>query len=119
MAEEIINYIKENLAKGVPQDKIRQSLLAKGWKQTDIDAAFLQLEAPPSSLPPFPIKPSSTQNPPTKIKEQKSWLNLKILMLAVLVILLVLSSGIGIYLAIGKFKKSASKKEIIEQRIVY
>ena len=36
-----------------------------------------------------------------------------------MVILLILSSGIGIYLAIGKFKKSASKKEIIEQRIVY
>ena len=74
MAEEIINYIKENLAKGVPQDQIRQSLLTSGWKQADIDAAFLQLDAPPSSLPPFPIKPSSAQNQPLKPKEENSCL---------------------------------------------
>src|SRR3990167_8414479 len=93
MAEEIINYIKENLAKGVPQDKIRQSLLAKGWKQTDIDVAFLQLEAPPSSLPPFPIKPPSALNPPPKIKEQKSFLSPKILLALIVIFLLLITGG--------------------------
>ena len=113
MAEEIINYIKENLAKGVPQDQIRQSLLAKGWKQTDIDVAFLQLEAPPSSLPPFPIKPQLAQNQPPKSAGQKSFLNPKIL---IAVIFLLIVGGISYFLIIkkGSFPGSSKVTQTIE-----
>lgn len=96
MAEEIINYIKENLAKGLTQDQIRQSLLNSGWKQTDIEAAFLQLDAPPSSLPPFPIKPPPAQNPPLKPKIQKPFFNKKILVVIPIIMLLV-TVGLFIY----------------------
>ena len=111
MAEELINYIRENLAKGVPQDQIRQSLLTSGWKQADIDAAFLQLDAPPSSLPPFPIKPPSAQTPPLKVKEPESFFNPKILIAAVTVILL-LTAGGGYYFFVFKKKSPSTKKPI-------
>ena len=112
MAEELINYIRENLAKGVPKDQIRQSLLTSGWKQADIDAAFLQLEAPPSSLPPFPIKPPSAQNPPLKIKEQKSWLNPKIL-IGVIVLTLLITAGSSSYFLFIKEKPAVEENKQI------
>ena len=112
--QELTNYIKENLAKGVPEDQIRQSLLAKGWKQADIDAAFVQLAAPPSSLPPFPIKPPSTQNPPLKIKEPKSFFNPKILIAAIAVIFL-LTAGGGFYFFVFKEKSPATENSVEKQ----
>lgn len=110
MAEELINYIKENRVKGIPDDQIRQNLLNNGWKQTDIDAAFLQLDAPPSSLPPFPIKPPSTQSPSLNLKEHKSFLNLKVLIAVVAVILLLTASGASYFLFIKK-KPSMDKSK--------
>src|SRR3989344_700633 len=93
MNQEIINYIKENLAKGVAEDQIRQSLVARGWQQADIDAAFLQLEAPPSSLPPFPIKPPSAQSPSLSLKKHKPFLNLKVLIASVAITFLLIAGG--------------------------
>ena len=100
------------MAKGLSQDQIRQSLLAGGWKQADIDAAFLQLEAPPSSLPPFPIKPPSAQNPPLKIKEQKSFLTPKIL-IGVIVLTLLIAAGSGSYFLFIKEKPAVEENKQI------
>src|SRR3990167_901830 len=114
MNQELINYIRENLAKGVPQDQIRQSLLTSGWKQADIDAAFVQLDAPPSSLPPFPIKPPSAQTPPLRVKEPKSFFNPKILIAAIAVIFL-LTAGGGFYFFVFKEKSPATENPVKKQ----
>ena len=86
MDQNLLNYIKENLAKGVPQDQIRQSLITSGWQSTDIDAAFLQLNSQQQ------LKP-----PQISIKEQKSFFNPKILVAAI-VLALLLTAGGGAYL---------------------
>lgn len=69
MSEELINYIKENQAKGVPEDQIRQTLLTSGWQQADIDAAFTQLSVPQAPNPPIPT--TQTQPSSLNLKEHK------------------------------------------------
>ena len=44
MDKQLDSYIKENLAKGIIKDEIKKQLLAAGWKEEDIDNAFLRLE---------------------------------------------------------------------------
>ena len=82
MNEQLVNYIKENLAKGVAQDQIRQTLLTSGWQPADIDAAFLQLNSLQQ------LKP-----PQISIKDQKSFLNPKILIAAIVFALLLTAGG--------------------------
>ena len=38
--QELVNYIKQGLEKGMPQAKIRAALLQGGWKADDIDMAL-------------------------------------------------------------------------------
>jgi len=100
--EELEKYIKDNLTNGVSQDQISQNLVASGWKQADIDAAFLQLNVPQGSLPPFPVKPPAKQDPHLKAKEQKSFLNLKILILLVIIAVLLITGSTSCFLLIKK-----------------
>ena len=99
MNEQLVNYIKENLAKGVAQDQIRQTLLTSGWQPADIDAAFLQLNSP-----------QQLKTPQISIKEQKSFLNPKILIVAIAIILL-LTAGGGSYLFFFKEKPATVENQ--------
>ena len=98
MDQNLLNYIRENLGKGVPQEQIRQTLLTSGWQSTDVDAAFMQLN--PQQQP---------QAPQIQFKEQKSFLNPKILIAVVLIIMLLLASA-GSYLFF--FKNSVSINDV-------
>ena len=99
MNEQLVNYIRENLAKGVTQDQIRQTLLTSGWQSADVDAAFLQLQSPQSAnLPTQPV------NPP------KSAFNLKFLVIGFLAVLLLASAGGGAYLYFNKKTEPASQQ---------
>ena len=62
MNEQLTNYIQESLAKGVPQDQIRQALLTSGCRQVDIDAAFSQLQFPQQVNPLVPNQIKHTVN---------------------------------------------------------
>ena len=100
MQPELETFIKENLAEGVTKDQIRQSLLQNGWKTSDIDNAFSQLEVTPSlplsSLPPFPIIQQSNPVPQIQTKEKKPLLKLsKPKILILLIVILILSVGTG------------------------
>src|SRR3990167_4676583 len=110
MTEELINYIKENLARGVSQDQIHQTLLNTGWQQADINAAFSQLGIPQSPLPPVSNITQSTQSPPTKPKEPKSFLNPKII-IAVVAIIILLTAGIGSHFLFSKEGLVTSENE--------
>ncbi len=50
MNEQLENYIRDNLAKGVTKDKIRDYLLSLGWKDSDIETSFNQLEQQKSGI---------------------------------------------------------------------
>jgi|SRR3989344_39133 len=91
MNEQLLNYIKENLAKGVSQDQIRQTLTDTGWLQQDVDAAFSQLE------PPQPITQSTQPlNPP------KSFFSSKFLLIGILAVILLASAGGVAYFKLAK-----------------
>ena len=49
ITDQIINYIKDQLTRGVSRDKIRTNLLAAGWEEVDIKQAFSFAE--PNSQP--------------------------------------------------------------------
>ena len=40
----LINYIKLELTKKVPKDKIKDALISQGWTKEDIDKAFKQIK---------------------------------------------------------------------------
>lgn len=46
---EVQNYINQSRAAGMPDDQIRQTLVAQGWQQADLDQAFGTTAAPASS----------------------------------------------------------------------
>jgi len=48
MNQELLNYIKQELSKGINKENITQSLTNAGWKIEDVDKAFIHLQ-PPSS----------------------------------------------------------------------
>lgn len=113
MNQELINYIRENLAKGMSENQIRQTLLKSGWQEADINAAFPQLEVPQGPLP------SMFNNSQTPQAQWKFPLNPKILVVAFLAILLLVGGGVSAFLSVNKTKELVSKKEIREQRLVY
>ena len=95
MNEQLLNYIKENLARGVPRKEIKNSLLASGWKNEDVDSGFLQLE---SSPPPTATEPDiQTQSP-------KTLFNIKFL-LAVLILVVLVIGGVGAYFFLSQKTK--------------
>jgi hypothetical protein len=49
ITDQIINYIKDQLTRGISRDKIRTNLLAAGWEEVDIKQAFSFAE--PNSQP--------------------------------------------------------------------
>ncbi|KKS13797.1 MAG: hypothetical protein UU67_C0016G0010 [Candidatus Daviesbacteria bacterium GW2011_GWB1_41_5] len=79
MNQELINYIRENLAKGIPHEQIRQTLLNNGWQTEDIEAAFSQLQVPQTILPPISDNTQSTFGSKLKLKEHGVFLTPKIL----------------------------------------
>ena len=45
---QLVEYIKNTLGRGYAEDKVRDALVKKGWKQADVDEAAL-LEADPDA----------------------------------------------------------------------
>ena len=59
--EQLISWIKENQAKGLDLESLRNQLLQSGWSQSDIDEAINAVisETPvPADVSPPPGKPS-------------------------------------------------------------
>lgn len=46
VTQELVLFIKTQLANGVSADSIKQSLLSNNWQQNDIDQAFFSLQQP-------------------------------------------------------------------------
>lgn len=60
--QQIDQYVSEQRKAGVPDDQIRQSLLAAGWQEPDVVAALGgEVAAPPAPTPqPEPVAPQTT-----------------------------------------------------------
>ena len=94
MNEQLINYIKENLARGIPKEQIRQSLLTNDWKAEDIDIAFGG----------FPSQPSlNTQSDHIPTDSQKKSPLKKILIVFLAMTLLIIGIIVIIHFAFPNF----------------
>jgi cytoskeletal protein RodZ len=79
--EQIQSYIQENLNAGVSKEDVKKNLLASGWQETDIEAAFAAWGAPTATTP------MATTTPQPRSWKKNLWVSI-----AVVIILL----GIGI-----------------------
>lgn len=89
--EQLINYIKQQLAQGQTNDQIINSLSVNGWQTSDIMSAFNALNSKSSLIPP------SRVNPPTfsiDYSQQKKSNKLLIVVLSIFFIFLI---GGGIF----------------------
>ncbi|MFH0956582.1 MAG: hypothetical protein V1813_01835 [Candidatus Aenigmatarchaeota archaeon] len=83
--QKLLDYIRENLAKGVRPDDIRLSLLESGWPQEDIDAGMAQASA--GEAPPAERSPPPSAAAPGDGKQKKKGHKKLIVLLIVLLIL--------------------------------
>ena len=57
ITQELLSYIKAEIAKGKQRDEIHQALVAGGgWTENDLSEAFKEI-IPMPSIPPLPVKP--------------------------------------------------------------
>lgn len=57
--DKVINYIKQHLDQGIPEEAIRQTLLQHNWSADVIDQAFSVAKPPTAYLPTIPTRPPS------------------------------------------------------------
>ena len=52
--DQLVDYIRQHLNQGVPEDHIRQTLLQHNWNAELVNRAFFSVKAPQPSYPPTP-----------------------------------------------------------------
>jgi len=64
ITQELINFIKSQLEKGVNRSEIEDQLLKNGWLKADIDSAFNLATAPtiPTTAPTMPMESEQIQS---------------------------------------------------------
>ncbi len=88
--QQLLNYIKQQLQRGVDREKIKNSLLANGWQETDINEAFVFINS--SNLQSSPEKiPSQQFSAPSQQPKRKK--NKALLAIIFVIGLLVVSGG--------------------------
>lgn len=60
--QELLNYIIKSLREGIAKDQVKQSLLASGWQEKDIEDAFSNVVAGEQS--PLPVMPRVSYTSP-------------------------------------------------------
>lgn len=82
MVKQLIDYIRRELKKGIPKEKIRQLIIKSGWKPSEVDDSFKSINPSPKKIDSGNPKPEQvltkttkevTQNP---VETEKSY-NLK------------------------------------------
>ena len=92
----LLNFINTNLAKGFPDDQIKQALMAKNWPRDKIDKAFLKATRPRPKIE----KPKVVEKPTPKKRIRTDLIDgRKIGMHAIwfLVVALILTTTIGVF----------------------
>ena len=59
ITQQLLDYIRQNLATGVARADIEKALLAAGWSVQDISGGFTMIEHPEAVMPPPPVVPVS------------------------------------------------------------
>lgn len=83
--QSIVDYIRENLKKGVKPDDIRIALLDSGWPQAEIDAGMAQAGAGQAPAGRSPVPPSVSGAKDEKQKKGHKRLIISLIVLAILV----------------------------------
>jgi hypothetical protein len=92
--QNLVNYIKSQLAKKVSVEKIKKDLLDVGWLETDIDQAINMVISQNN------VSDSSSYNKPIKKNSLILW---------ILIVLIILGVG-GTLIYLNFFRKSTTKK---------
>lgn len=99
MADEgIVNYVKDNLSRGVSVDEIKNSLSAKGWTEDQINDAVAQAGAPADIQQPLVAPKEDANVPPMdsgnkkeeKVDEEGKKSNKNTILIIAIVILVIL-----------------------------
>ena len=80
--QELLNYVKDELARGTSVAKIKQNLLSKGWTSSDVDGALSAANTVPSGGK--PSRQSGVSEPPKNI-----WLFVGIFALVIVVAVII------------------------------
>lgn len=110
VTKEIIDYVKAQRAMGKNDETIKQNLLTGGWSLTDIQEAFSASSVPiphaptplQSTVPELgPIYSNQTLKTPLSFSSSRG--EKKLFIIPLLVVIVILVSGAGVYLYNNKF----------------
>lgn len=99
ISQEIIDYIKNELARGVSEADLRKALSDAGWQATDIEEGFININTPSIQL-------SSVEQPVQK-RSKKPFL-----IILILVIVLAIIAGVIFFIIPILNKNSANAQDI-------
>jgi len=108
--QQLLDYINQQIQKGVDRTKIRNILIANGWQENDVDEAFTSLNLP--SQTPLSVKAQLQSSPTSRIlsqatsysSEPSSGKLKKILIIALLAIIVVFLAGGGVFAYFNYFQ---------------
>jgi len=97
VSQEILDYVKNELKRGVTEDKLRHTLMEHGWPEFEINEAFekAKAEKPPKTKPiekpqelkPIEVKPQESTKPPV-IDTIKKIVTNKIFIIAMVILII-------------------------------
>lgn len=103
---QVADYIKNSLAKNIPIEQIKKSLLGKGWRESDVDEAI----ALTNQTLPTEIKPAETTK--MKTEKPKKKISPAIIFAVVGIFSFVLIAGLVIYFVVTMTSGKLSDEEI-------
>lgn len=119
--QQLVNYIKEQVQRGVSREEIEKALLAIGWQATDIKEAFdsLSFSAPikptiPESPLPQSLKPSDVQSQPVSFYSPQKPNRISSIILSVVGGLLIIGGGVFAYFYYFQSPAKIVQKMMIE-----
>lgn len=71
--DQLVDYVRQNLNQGVPEDQIRQTLLQYNWNADLVDRAFLSIKVPQTPYSPAPTYPESNATSQPSPANANNW----------------------------------------------
>ncbi len=104
---QLVDYIKNSLAKNIPLPEIKQSLVGKGWRSSDVDEAIALIN---------PNQPAGMQpmQPGIKTNEPKKKIPLVFIFGAIGVLVFILIIGFVVYFVMTNSSNQISDDEILQ-----
>ena len=107
-SDEVLNYIRDQFAKGVARDEIEKALLSSGWAKEQIDKAFQTINSQTAI-------PADVQLNPISSHPQKEFSFKKpLLIFGIIAVVFILTSG-GIFFFLKSQRNNKLQESAVEQ----